>query len=772
MTYLLKLFRDHTRGYLSIFDKNTKSARWFDIQDIEEAGAHLLAAAEYTDIYFGWGLHEAPAEKGRGTANPVCAIPGFMLDVDVRNDIDPVHANNDELPTSWEPVRDLLLLAGFPAPTSVRHSGNGAYLDWILSDPLVIKDTEHRKNVMDISSRFQLAVKAAAAKRGWKLDNVGDLARVTRMPGCFNHKTYPPKPVRLLSCDESLRVSFDAFVDHLVEFERQLGIGTSAGGERRSKPGTRLMVVSSSGDQSPGADSAPKFSTIAQSCRWVASAVERGEKLPEPEWYGLAGIVGRCEDGRRQFHDLSSADTRYSEQETDSKLDHALKSGPRRCETIAADFGADECTGCPFRYTELSSPIVLGRMNANIATLMGTHVYDVSTGRYFDLETLRALDDKQFTNKFRHRFDKATPHAELIANRFTLKVERTDYLPGVRNPIVSDGPDRILNLWRASDVKPIAGQWTTIGQHIEYLIPDQLVRDHLLNMLAHACQRPAEKIRHVALIIGKQGTGKSFIGTLLGHIFGSDNTYIAESHDLNDGWTASMANRQTLLLEELNIQDKREVYQNLKRWLTDEMVTVNEKFVRKYQARTPRLILAFSNHVAPTNLEESDRRFFVIDSPAEPRDGSYYDRLFGEGIAEAPAFLHALLERDVSSFNPSAPPPMTESKANIIAWSRPQVTQEVEALMTQGHPPFNKAVVSAEDLRSKLSYRIKGRQPSQMEITQALKAVGAVQLPQTRLPSGARVRLWAWKDQERWQGAGPEEIRAEYLNTIGTPSVA
>ena len=40
-----------------------------------------------------------------------------------------------------------------------------------------------------------------------------------------------------------------------------------------------------------------------------------------------------------------------------------------------------------------------------------------------------------------------------------------------------------------------------------------------------------------------------------------------------------------------------------------------------------RLVL-FSNHGAPINIEEGDRRYFVFKSNAQPRDDGYYEQLY------------------------------------------------------------------------------------------------------------------------------------------------
>ncbi len=505
------------------------------------------------------------------------------------------------------------------------------------------------------------------------------------------------------------------------------------------------------------------FDCVASGCAWAEWTVENSEQLPEPHWYGLASIVGRCGDGRARFHELSKNDPRYDAAETDAKLDHALTSaGPRTCSNIATELGFEGCRRCPF-FGHLTSPILLARTNKEMAKLMRNHTFDIATSRYIELDTRRALIEKAFSNKFRHLTGKETPHSLVISHRFTRKVDRVDYLPGNSELFTAnESGESVVNLWRPGPVQPVAGDCSIISSHMAFIYPVERELNHLLDCLAHAVQSPGEKIKHVLLTIGAQGTGKSFIGLLASHLFGADNIWIAESHDLNDGWTASMANRQVLSLEELGIFEKRETYESLKRWITEEAVVVNEKYVPKYTARTPRLILAFSNHQAPTALQEGNRRWWVSRSPAEPKEPSYYGRLFGEGLTQVPAFLQFLLDRPVSHFKPSAPPPLTAAKLDIISWSRPAVEQEMKVMMEQGTHPFSRDMVVAETVREEIATRQKGRWPSLREVTDALKALGAVQVRQVRHSKSERVRPWAWRNVDQWTDATPEMIRQAF----------
>ncbi|WP_426046199.1 hypothetical protein [Brevundimonas sp. TWP3-1-2b1] len=87
---------------------------------------------------------------------------------------------------------------------------------------------------------------------------------------------------------------------------------------------------------------------IVAGCAFAAHCVSHAAALPEPFWYAVAGLLGRCDEGHRQFHELSKADERYDSAETDQKLEHACTaSAPRTCRSIRDDLGFDGCSRCP-----------------------------------------------------------------------------------------------------------------------------------------------------------------------------------------------------------------------------------------------------------------------------------------------------------------------------------------------------------------------------------------------------------------------------------------
>lgn len=74
-------------------------------------------------------------------------------------------------------------------------------------------------------------------------------------------------------------------------------------------------------------------------------------------------------------------------------------------------------------------------------------------------------------------------------------------------------------------------------EHLEYLLPDLIERNHVVDLMHFLCVKPEVKINFALLLQGQQGTGKTAIGVLLRRIIGSNNVAEPSSDELKERWT-------------------------------------------------------------------------------------------------------------------------------------------------------------------------------------------------------------------------------------------
>ena len=340
--------------------------------NLDEAARRGMRLRKSQDVYFGVALQDqkkaiaiarqrrprASKTSSRGSEPSATLLPALWADLDIAG---PGHRRND-LP----PDRDAalgLLAAVSQQPSILVDTGGGYHAYWLLRRPLLLATEADRNAAKGLVGKLQNALRSAAAERGWWVDPTANLAQVMRLPETVNHKTTPgrkvtveqfPLPHRL---DESRyrRRDFDdlpappAGYDSACELLHDLEQGAAAPSLAAGPPA--------------------EFRPVYEGCSWIRHCYTDRVRLPEPEWFAVLTIVGRCReggaDGRRLAHSISRDHSGYTVAGTDAKLDNAMRSpGPRTCRQIATQLGAhaEHCSHCP-NAGRIKSPIVLGRRN-------------------------------------------------------------------------------------------------------------------------------------------------------------------------------------------------------------------------------------------------------------------------------------------------------------------------------------------------------------------------------------------------------------------------
>jgi len=222
--------------------------------------------------------------------------------------------------------------------------------------------------------------------------------------------------------------------------------------------------------------------------------------MPEPVWYACIGVLAFCgKEGQALAHEWSKGDSRYSEAETQRKIEQCERlTGATLCSRFL-EIGDDEararCEACPHKG-KISSPIHLG---ARVAPQEG-EVEGVPTRR----DLIQGINKKHFLIRNIGRkcmvgemLPNPTGTGQMLslqsveafktwyANRFVLVPDgqgesrrkplgaywlqhrdRREY-EGVA--LIPNAPEEIngtLNLWRGFGVKPKPGTWTLMFRHV------------------------------------------------------------------------------------------------------------------------------------------------------------------------------------------------------------------------------------------------------------------------------------------------------------------
>lgn len=248
-------------------------------------------------------------------------------------------------------------------------------------------------------------------------------------------------------------------------------------------------------------------------------------------------------------------------------------------------------------------------------------------------------------------------------------VDRLTYKPG-QGRFVEHNGRRQFNQWpgwgcepKKGDIKP----WLKLCEFI-FAGADKGFQDWFLDWCAYPLQYPGTKMFSAVVVHGRAtGTGKSLIGYTLGRIYGSNFTKINNKHlhgDFN-GWAE---NRSFVLGDEISGSDKRSESDAMKAVITQEEVSINVKMIPEYTVEDCINYYFTSNHADAFFVEDKDRRYAVHEVIHEdPLPLEFYTEYDAWKAGDGPAALfHWLLQRDLSNFNPKAPPPKTAALQRMI----------------------------------------------------------------------------------------------------------
>ncbi len=195
---------------------------------------------------------DAPSDRGkRAGADWSASFPGLWADIDIAgpghkhtanhpdlSGYDPRRAIQFPLPPDEEAARSIVSEAGMPQPTLWINSGGGLYPWWLLDEPERLEGDQFALDAATkLSDGWQRELVSAAQRLGVDYGNVGDLARVMRLPGTVNRKGGGERLCRIVE-GSGPRYTFESLVEFLFELQER--------SSKLQKPVTAPQVASPS----------------------------------------------------------------------------------------------------------------------------------------------------------------------------------------------------------------------------------------------------------------------------------------------------------------------------------------------------------------------------------------------------------------------------------------------------------------------------------------------------------------------------------------------
>jgi hypothetical protein len=294
--------------------------------------------------------------------------------------------------------------------------------------------------------------------------------------------------------------------------------------------------------------------------------------------------------------------------------------------------------------------------------------------------------------------------------------------------IVTRDGDLFGNRWRDArpDVEGLRdGDISMWMDHCQELVPEQAELDHILDVMAFKVQHPEIKVNHAILHAGDEGSGKdTFWAPFIWAVCGDHlkNRGIMDNNSVNSQWGYQLES-EILIINELKEPDaatRRQLANQLKPIIAapPEMLPINRKGLHPYYMANRLFVLAFSNDPVPISLASQDRRWFCVWSTAPRMDSRQAKKIWdwyrAGGFGMIARFLRA---RDVSQFNPSAPPMWTEFKANLVEHGMSMAESYLVDMLRERKSEFARGVIGSPF--HSLCDRLAGQAPSGVKVPQA-----------------------------------------------------
>ena len=341
--------------------------------------------------------------------------------------------------------------------------------------------------------------------------------------------------------------------------------------------------------------------------------------------------------------------------------------------------------------------------------------------------------------------------------------EDIGYFPG-DEPVV----DKFINTWPGYDVEPKAGTVKPFLDLVGYLFHDEPgLQDWFIKWLAYPLQNPGAKVLTAVLLMSRrQGIGKSFVGYIMGDIYGENFSVIGQD-ELSSAYNDWVVSKQFILGEEITGNNSRREADRLKNMLTREVLNVSIKYQPGYKMSDCANYLFTSNHVDALFLDDYDRRSVVHEITADPKSDAFYARIESWRNNGGPAhLLDYLLRVDLDGFNPKAPAPSSNAKADMISLSKSDLDLSVQTLIENpddllrlGDTIVERDLFTTAELAAFLRFP-DSRNVSLIALSKALRRAEFRQRI-IRTVDGTK-RLWAMRDVRKWTRASDVDWTEHY----------
>ena len=343
---------------------------------------------------------------------------------------------------------------------------------------------------------------------------------------------------------------------------------------------------------------------------------------------------------------------------------------------------------------------------------------------------------------------KTVNEAWQAATRSTLwtvpKVDHIRFLPDRPfGDIVEDQLGRRgVNTYIPIKIITKPGDVTPFLRNMELMIPNENDRNIIYAYLAHNVKFPGRKIRWAPMIQSTEGVGKGFLMEAMERIIGEMYCYSPKAQELvNSGSTfnAWMRSKLLIVVNEIKVDERRELIEILKPMITDKRVEIQSKGIDQEMEDNPANWLFFSNFKDAIPVNQNGRRYAIFYSAIQSKadriavgmTDAYFSALFKWLYADGAAIIADwLMRHPITPDDMPGTAPDTSSTPSAIAISRSPVERMILEAIEDGLPGFRGGWVSATMVAKRIeaTKAVRGGSMAYTTIAGILETMGYVAL--------------------------------------------
>jgi len=238
--------------------------------------------------------------------------------------------------------------------------------------------------------------------------------------------------------------------------------------------------------------------------------------------------------------------------------------------------------------------------------------------------------------------------------------------------------------------------------------------EFMLDWVAHQVQKPYEKLTLAPVLISEvRGVGKNLFFDIVKNMVGKWNTTEADVTEAVDKFCEFATKHHLVLINEANVdvRDKRginmrrELLERLKTKITENMQTVEPKYIGRFNTRSFINYLVAGNTMDAIPVEEGDRRFHVIQINAVRKKRAYYDDLWAlarspnedaEATERAFALREVFLKREITLLFKGDAAKMSQAKQEMIDSNKSSEQIEIDEAIMNHYSIFRSTIITRE----------------------------------------------------------------------------